>query len=69
MKKKKNFNDNDLFLILKANDMFSLGCIITEIFLEKPLFNPKSMLQYYQDQILPSHLKKVIYLIFYILYF
>ncbi|XP_057859002.2 protein GFS12 isoform X1 [Cryptomeria japonica] len=42
-----------------ANDIFAVGCIIAELHLHRPLFDPVSLAAYIKDGILPGLLKKL----------
>ncbi|KAI3730170.1 hypothetical protein L6452_18847 [Arctium lappa] len=37
-----------------ANDIFSIGCILAELHLKRPLFNPTSLAQYLHNGVLPK---------------
>ena len=55
----KEEEEKDVFQQLCRNDLFSLGCIITELFLETPLFTQRTMQHYIEHNQLPSDVYKV----------
>ncbi|KAH9325541.1 hypothetical protein KI387_005719, partial [Taxus chinensis] len=42
-----------------ANDIFAMGCIIAELHMHRPLFDPVSLAAYIKDGVLPGLLKKL----------
>ncbi|KAK9080055.1 hypothetical protein SSX86_001730 [Deinandra increscens subsp. villosa] len=42
-----------------ANDVFSIGCILAELHLRRPLFNPASLAQYLHSGVLPKLMQEL----------
>ncbi|KAI3687414.1 hypothetical protein L1987_81110 [Smallanthus sonchifolius] len=42
-----------------ANDVFSIGCILAELHLKRPLFNPTSLAQYLHSGVLPKLMQEL----------
>ncbi|XP_078161188.1 protein serine/threonine kinase isoform X4 [Carex rostrata] len=42
-----------------ANDVFSVGCILTELYLHKPLFNPVSLQAYRECGVMPALMQEL----------
>lgn len=42
-----------------ANDVFSIGCILAELHLRKPLFNPTSLAEYLLSGVLPKSMQEL----------
>ncbi|KAL4579209.1 hypothetical protein LXL04_015347 [Taraxacum kok-saghyz] len=42
-----------------ANDVFSIGCILAEVHLKRPLFNPASLAQYLHTGVLPKLMQQL----------
>ncbi|XP_076903267.1 protein GFS12-like [Bidens hawaiensis] len=42
-----------------ANDVFSIGCILAELHLKRPLFNPASLAQYLHSGVLPKLMQEL----------
>ncbi len=52
-------SDMSVVDLLRSNDMFSLGCIIAELYLEKPLFSQRSLVAYKEHKQFPTTLYEV----------
>jgi hypothetical protein len=52
-------NEASLFELLKANDIFSAGCIVAQLYLTSPLFTKSTLRAYKLHNVLPAKIHEV----------